>query len=591
MQIAIVPLIENQKGLRTMTQPAPIPQNSNFGARLIPLALVAFVLLISSSPALGQWTTPNAQGDINNTNSGNVGIGTTTPTTNFKLDVTGAQTINYAGDTVSAFFVNATGVNGMPAFKVQVPASGQQKAFQLINAGGAAGWASFEFNVGGTGKAGLALGSGNATRDIFIYRDGLGTLRTNSSLIVDGNVGVGVASPAFKLDLQDNNANVGGIRIGSTTSGATAQIQNRLENDGGYRAYYGLTSTGFNTFGPINGGRAFFGGYLNDVSIFTQSAKDIIFSTNGAENARFKSGGNFGIGTTTPGFRLDVQGGQLNASGGLCIAGDCKTAWSQVGGSSQWTTSGGNIYYNSGSAGIGTTTPNKSSASSAVTVNGSASVIYELAIGDVRKGNMYHDGTTLSVYNNANGALTLGTNNAERLRVDASGNLGIGTTAPAAKLDVNGNVNVTGNLTASGTINAKYQDVAEWVESSQLLPAGTVVVLDQSKSNQVIASSQAYDTRVAGVISAKPGITLGEAGNTKVLVATTGRVKVKVDASAGPIQVGDLLVTSDLEGVAKKSEPLNLGGVQIHRPGTLIGKALEPLAKGTGEILVLLSLQ
>jgi len=29
----------------------------------------------------------------------------------------------------------------------------------------------------------------------------------------------------------------------------------------------------------------------------------------------------------------------------------------------------------------------------------------------------------------------------------------------------------------------------------------------------------------------------------------------------------------------------------MHRPGTLIGKALEPLEKGQGEILVLLSLQ
>jgi hypothetical protein len=40
-----------------------------------------------------------------------------------------------------------------------------------------------------------------------------------------------------------------------------------------------------------------------------------------------------------------------------------------------------------------------------------------------------------------------------------------------------------------------------------------------------------------------------------------------------------------------KSIPLDLGGTPIHRPGTLIGKALEPLEKGTGEILVLLSLQ
>lgn len=47
-------------------------------------------------------------------------------------------------------------------------------------------------------------------------------------------------------------------------------------------------------------------------------------------------------------------------------------------------------------------------------------------------------------------------------------------------------------------------------------------------------------------------------------------------------------------GAADRATPineLNLGGVQLHRPGTLVGKALEPLAKGTGEIPVLLSLQ
>jgi hypothetical protein len=118
-----------------------------------------------------------------------------------------------------------------------------------------------------------------------------------------------------------------------------------------------------------------------------------------------------------------------------------------------------------------------------------------------------------------------------------------------------------------------------------------VVVLDSTKSNQVISSSQAYDTRVAGVISEKPGIALGERGDSKVLVATTGRVRVKVDATRHPIHVGDLLVTSDVPGLAMKSEPIKIGGVHLHRPGTLIGKALEPLAKGQCEILVLLSLQ
>jgi hypothetical protein len=42
--------------------------------------------------------------------------------------------------------------------------------------------------------------------------------------------------------------------------------------------------------------------------------------------------GKVGIGTTLPNFSLDVQSGQINASGGLCIAGDCKSSWAQVGG-------------------------------------------------------------------------------------------------------------------------------------------------------------------------------------------------------------------------------------------------------------------
>ena len=75
---------------------------------------------------------------------------------------------------------------------------------------------------------------------------------------------------------------------------------------------------------------------------------------------------------------------------------------------------------------------------------------------------------------------------------------------------------------------------------------------------------------MAGVVSEEPGITLGVQGPDKAKIATTGRVRVKVDASRGPIEIG---------------------GVKIHRPGTIIGKALEPLEKGEGEVLVLLSLQ
>lgn len=179
---------------------------------------------------------------------------------------------------------------------------------------------------------------------------------------------------------------------------------------------------------------------------------------------------------------------------------------------------------------------------------------------------------------------------ASLLTVKMDGKVGIGKTDPAHTLDVAGTINATGAITG-GTISATYQDVAEWVPSTQKLMPGTVVVLDTGRTNHVQASASAYDTKVAGVISETPGVILGVGGEGKVKVATTGRVKVKVDASRGAIKVGDLLVTSGAEGVAMKSVPVDLGGTAIHRPGTIIGKALEPLEKGVGEILVLLSLQ
>ncbi len=106
-----------------------------------------------------------------------------------------------------------------------------------------------------------------------------------------------------------------------------------------------------------------------------------------------------------------------------------------------------------------------------------------------------------------------------------------------------------------------------------------------------MASTRAYDTRVAGVVSAQPGLTLGEGGPNRVLVATTGRVRVRVTADRYPINIGDLLVTSTAPGVAMKSQPFRVRGRIMHRPGTIIGKALESLDTGEGTILVLLSLQ
>jgi hypothetical protein len=107
-------------------------------------------------------------------------------------------------------------------------------------------------------------------------------------------------------------------------------------------------------------------------------------------------------------------------------------------------------------------------------------------------------------------------------------------------------------------------------------------------------------TNVAGVYSTRPGF-LGDmrhpsldtdaastSGGRWVPVAMTGVVPVKVTAEDGAIRPGDLLTASCVPGHARRAEPVTIEGAEIYRPGTLLGKALQPLESGTGTINVLL---
>jgi hypothetical protein len=182
----------------------------------------------------------------------------------------------------------------------------------------------------------------------------------------------------------------------------------------------------------------------------------------------------------------------------------------------------------------------------------------------------------ISFGTNAGGGVT------EKFTILGNGSIGVGTTAPTAMF------HVTGDIKADGNIAAKYQDVAEWVRTPRPLTPGTVVVIDTVGPNQVVEGSKPFDPLVAGVVSARPGVVLGEKSDDKIAVAHSGRVKVKVDARYGPVAVGDLLVTSPTMGHAMRA---TADGGNSVKPGTLLGKALEPLANGQGEILVLLTLQ
>ncbi len=150
-------------------------------------------------------------------------------------------------------------------------------------------------------------------------------------------------------------------------------------------------------------------------------------------------------------------------------------------------------------------------------------------------------------------------NRANAMTVLKNGNIGIGTATPNAnaKLDVNGNIYYSGNLTGYGA------DFAEFMSAGEKLDSGDVVCMDENK--HVLRCSERAEKSVVGVVSEFPTIIGNRKSEVGVPVGITGIVKTK---AKGPIARFDLLTTSDIDGHAEKATVSDFGAI--------LGKALDP---------------
>jgi hypothetical protein len=146
-------------------------------------------------------------------------------------------------------------------------------------------------------------------------------------------------------------------------------------------------------------------------------------------------------------------------------------------------------------------------------------------------------------------------------------------------------------IAGSGSMMAKSyltwgSDLAEMLPAAEGPGPGDVLII--GPDGKLARSTQAYQISVAGVYSTEPGFVGGQPMEGQVEgaipLAIVGIVPVKVTAENGPIQPGDLLVASSTPGHAMRagSNPPQ---------GSVIGKALEGLAAGTGTIKMLATLQ
>ncbi|HKQ63282.1 MAG TPA: hypothetical protein VJS92_18480 [Candidatus Polarisedimenticolaceae bacterium] len=134
----------------------------------------------------------------------------------------------------------------------------------------------------------------------------------------------------------------------------------------------------------------------------------------------------------------------------------------------------------------------------------------------------------------------------------------------------------TKGVPAERAIRENVSELTTPARVAEPVEPGDVLVLDPAGSGGALLARDGSNPAVLGVVAA-PGSASG------ALVSIAGVVTCKVDAGYGAIRPGDLLTSSPTPGHAMRADD--------PRPGTVLGKALQPLESGMGTIAVLVMLR
>jgi len=129
---------------------------------------------------------------------------------------------------------------------------------------------------------------------------------------------------------------------------------------------------------------------------------------------------------------------------------------------------------------------------------------------------------------------------------------------------------------SAGAVAQARHRLSDFFPTRSSIEAGDVVVNDADERGSVKRAARLEDRTVIG-------IAIAPAANGQVEVAMASVAEVRVDAGYGAILAGDLLVSSPTPGAAMLAT--------APEPGTILGKALEPLESGVGTIRVLVMLR